>query len=144
MYHIISHHVLNIWHRLASPAHHTGRVAVETEHQKDWYTDDLLYVMTNWKPGRQPALCQLFHGTRAPCGPDRLHCRGLTITLRYTTFGRTSLDESSKTSTWQHTTRTRYYVQLPPAGFEPTIPTSERRLTHALSSAATGNGCITS
>ena len=44
-------------------------------------------------------ICQLFHGTRAPCGPDPLHCRGLTITIRYTTLGRTSLDESLQTST---------------------------------------------
>jgi len=75
---------------------------------ENWNTDDLHYVITNWKIGRQPALCQLFHGTRAPCGPDPLHCRGLTITIRYTTLGRTSLDESLQTSTWQHTTRTRY------------------------------------
>jgi len=37
----------------------------------------------------------LFHGTAAPSGPGAPHIRRFTITLRHTTFGRTTLDEWS-------------------------------------------------
>jgi len=35
----------------------------------------------------------MLRGATAPTGPGRLHGRGLTITLRHTTLGRTPLDE---------------------------------------------------
>jgi hypothetical protein len=34
-----------------------------------------------------------FYDTTAPSGPGPAHCRGFTITLRHTTFGKTPLDE---------------------------------------------------
>jgi hypothetical protein len=48
-----------------------------------------------------------FHGATASSGPGPPHYRGLTITLRHTTLGRTPLDEWSACPTWQHTKLTR-------------------------------------
>jgi hypothetical protein len=39
---------------------------------------------------------------------------------------RTSYQPDADTSMWQHTTITDRQISMPPAGFEPTIPTSER------------------
>jgi hypothetical protein len=50
---------------------------------------------------------------------------------------------NAETSTWQHTTIPREKereTSMTPAGFEPTIPASERPQTHALDRAATGTG----
>jgi hypothetical protein len=47
------------------------------------------------------------HGATASIGPGPPHYRGLTITLRHTTLGRTPLNELSARPTWQHTTLTR-------------------------------------
>jgi len=44
----------------------------------------------------------------------------------------------AETSSWQHTTLTRDRHPWFPVGFEPTIPSSERRHTHALDRVATG------
>jgi len=67
--------------------------------------------------------------------------RGFTITLRHTTLGRTPLDELSARHTdlylTTHNTHNRQTF-IPPAGFEPTIPASERPQIHALDRAATG------
>jgi hypothetical protein len=67
-----------------------------------------------------------------PSKPGPPHYRGFTITLR-TTLGRTPLDEWSA----QHRDRYLYnkqhsqerQISMPPAGFEPTIPASERPQT---------------
>ena len=68
------------------------------------------------------------HGAPAPSGPGPSHCRGFTITLRHTTLCRTPLDE------WSARRRDLYLTTLnthnrqtstPPAGFEPTVCTSE-------------------
>jgi hypothetical protein len=75
----------------------------------------------------------------SPSGLGPSHCRGFDITLRYTTCGRTPLDERSavtETSTSQHSQET----YMPPAGLEPAIPGSERLQTDALDRAATGIG----
>ena len=85
----------------------------------------------------------LVHGATAPIGPGPPHYLGFTITLRHTTLSRTPLDEWSdrrrdlylKT----HNTHKRQ-TSMPPAGFEHTIPGSERQQTHALDLAATGIG----
>jgi hypothetical protein len=70
------------------------------------------------------------------------HYRGFTVTLRHTTFGRTPLDEWSARR-WDlylttHNTHNRR-TSMPPAGFEPTIPASERPQTHALERGAIGS-----
>jgi hypothetical protein len=66
---------------------------------------------------------------------------GFTITLRHTTLGRIPLDEWSARRMYLYLktddTHNRQ-TSLPPVGFEPTIPVSERPQTHALDSAATG------
>ena len=49
-----------------------------------------------------------------------------------------SVQPDAETSTRQHT-----QTSMPLAGFEPTIPASERPQTHALNGAATGSGKIT-
>ena len=67
----------------------------------------------------------------------------LTHTHTHTTLGRTPLDEWLARSmdlylTTQDTRKWQIFVLL--AGFEPTIPTSERPQTHNLNGAATGIG----
>jgi len=69
-------------------------------------------------------------GTTAPSGPRLPHCLGFTITL-----GRTPLDEwSARRRDLYLTTNNTHKRQtsMPPAGFEPTIPASERPQTHTL------------
>ena len=90
-------------------------------------------------------LCYFYHGATAPNGP-RLDYRGFMITLRHTTVGRTPLDEwSVRPRDLCLTTHNIHKRQtsMPPAGFEPEIPTSERPHTHAVDRAATGIGnCV--
>jgi hypothetical protein len=87
-----------------------------------------------------------FHSATAPSGPGPLHCRRFPITLRHATLGRTPLDEWSigcrdlYLST--HNTNKRQ-TSMPPAGFEPAIPSSERQHTHTLDRAATVIGLCT-
>jgi hypothetical protein len=74
------------------------------------------------------------------------HYRGLIITLRHTTLGRTPLDEwSARCRELYLTTRNTHTRQIfiSPAGFEPTVPASERPQTHVLARAATGTGAVT-
>ena len=79
------------------------------------------------------------------------HCRFRGILLHVITFndkhtlGRTPLDEGSARRrelclTTHNTHKTP--TSMPPAGFEPTIPASERRQSHALDRTATGIGSI--
>jgi hypothetical protein len=82
------------------------------------------------------------HGATAPSGPGVPH-RGFTITLRHTTLGRTALDKGSAGRrdfclTTHNTHKKQPY--MPPLGFEPAIPATERPQTYALDSAATGIG----
>jgi hypothetical protein len=83
------------------------------------------------------------HGATAPSGPKPPHCRGFTITLRHTTLRRPPLDEwparHRDLYLTTHNTHKRQ-TSMPLAGFEPTIPGSERPQTHALDRAATGTG----
>jgi hypothetical protein len=68
--------------------------------------------------------------------------RGLAIThFRHTTVGRTPLDEGpARRRNLYLTTHNTHKRQtsMPPAGFEPTIPASERPYTQALDRTATG------
>jgi len=70
----------------------------------------------------------IYNGAQAPSGPRPSYCRGLTVTFRHTTAGRTPLDEWSAQSrdVWQHTANTRERQPCPPVGFEHTIPGSKR------------------
>ena len=65
---------------------------------------------------------------------------GFTITLRHTTLGRTPLDEWSARRTDPYLTALKRKTSVPPVGFEPAIPGSERSQTHVLDRAATGIG----
>ena len=62
--------------------------------------------------------------------------------VRHTTVGRTPLHEWSARRNLYLTTHNTHNRQtsMPPAGFKPAIPTSERPQTHALDRAATGIG----
>jgi hypothetical protein len=66
-------------------------------------------------------------------------------TERHTTVGRTPLDEGSALRRdlylTTHNTHNRQ-TSIPPVGFEPVIPVSERPQNHALDRAATGIGII--
>jgi hypothetical protein len=81
-----------------------------------------------------------YHGTTARSGLGPPLCWGFTITLRHTTLGRTPPDERSALrkylSMTTHNTHNRQ-ISMPPAGFEPAIPTNERLHTHAFDRAAT-------
>ena len=84
--------------------------------------------------------CFLFHGTSAPSGPGPPPCQGFAIKFRHTTLVRASLGEgSTPRRAFYLTTLTTHKRQksISPAGFEPTIPASERPQTHALDSAVT-------
>jgi hypothetical protein len=67
----------------------------------------------------------IFHCAAASSMLGPPNCRGFTVTLRHTTLDRTPLYEWSETCTWQHTTLTT----MPPPGFEPALPASERPQT---------------
>jgi hypothetical protein len=74
------------------------------------------------------------NGATAPSGAGPPHNRGFTITLRHTTLGRTPLDEWSAWRRGLYLTTYNTYnrrTSMPPAGFEPTIPASERPHNHA-------------
>jgi hypothetical protein len=62
--------------------------------------------------------------------------------VRHTTLGRNPVDEWSprRRDLWQHTTFNKRQTSKPPAGFEPTIPASERPQTYPLGCAVTGIG----
>jgi hypothetical protein len=84
-----------------------------------------------------------YRGATTPSGPRPPHYRGITITLRHTTFGRTPLDERSARRRdlylTTHDTQNRQ-ASMPRAGLEPAIPASERPRTQALDRTATGIG----
>ena len=79
----------------------------------------------------------------SPSGPRSSHCRGFMITLRHVTLGRTPLDElpARRRDLYliTHNNHTRH-ISMPPTGFEPTNPASQRPQIHALDRAATGIG----
>jgi hypothetical protein len=79
------------------------------------------------------------HGSTAPSVPGPPHSRGFTITLRHTTLGRTPVDEwSARRRGFYFTTHNtqKRQTSMPLAGFEHTIPASERPQNHALDCAA--------
>jgi hypothetical protein len=76
-------------------------------------------------------MCVFFPMARQPLGGlDRLIFRGFMIThFRHTTLGRIPLDEGpSRRRDLYLTTHNTHKTQtsMPPAGFKPTIPVSER------------------
>jgi hypothetical protein len=79
-------------------------------------------------------------------GLGRLIFRDFTIThFRHTTLSRTPLDEGSALRRDLYLTTHNIHkrqTSMPPAGFEPAIPVSERPQTHALNRAATGIGIM--
>jgi len=89
------------------------------------------------------AILCLFMVSIAPSGPGLPHYRRFTITLRHNTLGRNSLEEWSarRRDLYLTTQNTRNReTSMPPPGFEPAIPASERPPTHALDRAATWIG----
>ena len=86
------------------------------------------------------------HGTTVPSVPAPPHYRGFTITLTgHTTLDGNPLDEGSVRSRdlylTKHNTHERQ-TTMPPAGFEPEIPASERPQTNTLFRAATVIGPV--
>ena len=97
----------------------------------------------NWTCSNLPSYFFFYHRVTAPSGPRPPHYPGFTITLRHTTLGRTPLDEWSARRRDLYLTKHNAHKRLtsmPPAGFEPKIPASERPHIHALHHAATGVG----
>jgi hypothetical protein len=83
------------------------------------------------------------HEKTAPNKSGPPHCRGFTITLRYSTFLKTPLDEWSAQRRDLYATKHNSHKRktfMPPARFKPEIPESERPQTHTLDRAATGIG----
>ena len=81
-----------------------------------------------------------FYGSAVPSGSGPHHCRGFTVTRGFTTVGRTPLDEWSARRRYLYLTTHNRQTSMPPAGFEPAIPASERPQTHATDRAATATG----
>jgi hypothetical protein len=86
-------------------------------------------------------VCLFVFGAVAQRGPWPPHSRGFLITQRRTAVGMTPLDE------WSARRRDLYLAKrnthdkntsMPPVGFEPTIPASERPQIYALVRASTG------
>jgi hypothetical protein len=85
----------------------------------------------------------LFGATAPQWAKASSFTRFLDHTQRGTTVGRTPLDEwSARRRDLYLTTHNIHKRQtsMPPAGFDPPIPASERPQTHALDRAATGTG----
>jgi len=81
------------------------------------------------------------HGATALSVPGHPHCRRFTIVQRHIPLGRTPPDEGSARRRdlylTTHNTHKRQ-TSMASAGFEPTIPASERPQTHVLDRAGTG------
>jgi len=72
------------------------------------------------------------HGATAPSGSGPPHYRGFTISLRHIIISRSLLDEwSARRRDFYLTTHNTHkrQISVPPAGFEPATPASERPLT---------------
>jgi hypothetical protein len=113
-----------------------GRWGKREIHVGFWW-GNLKEILPLWKP----RLIFFSIGATAPSGPGSPHYRGFTITLRHITLGRTPLGEwSARRRDLYLTTHKTHKRQtsMPPAGFELTIPASERPQTHALDRAAIG------
>ena len=84
-----------------------------------------------------------FLPTQCRCGRLLLHVITLNDTHTHT-LGRTPLDKGSDRrgdlNLTAHSIHKRQISMMPPAGFEPAIPASERPQTHALDRAATRIG----
>jgi hypothetical protein len=86
-------------------------------------------------------LSLLFSWLDSPSGPRPPHCWG----SRHTTLGRTPLNEWSAHRRDLHLTKDNTHkgqASIPPAGFEPAIPASERPQINALNRAATEIGSV--
>jgi hypothetical protein len=80
-----------------------------------------------------------FNGSTAPWKPRPPHFSSLHDHTPHSVGLLWTRDQLvAETSTWQHTTLTTDRHPCHPAGFEPTIPVSERPQTHALDRTATG------
>ena len=98
----------------------------------------LQYIFCHCADKNQISFC---HGATAPSGPGPPHYRRCTITFICTTFGSTPLHEWSARRRELYLTKHiihKRQTSTRPAGFEPTIPASERPQTHTLDLAATG------
>jgi len=85
-------------------------------------------------------LLNIYHDATSSSGPRPSHYQGFMITLRHTTLDRIPLDEwSARRKDFYLTTHNRH-TSMPPAGFEPKIPASERPQTYDLDRAAIGIG----
>ena len=79
----------------------------------------------------------------SPSGPCSPHYRGIQITLRNTTLGRTPLDQRSDRHRDPYLTTHKSHkrqTSMFPLGIESTVSAGERRQTYALDRAATGIG----
>ena len=75
------------------------------------------------------------NGVETSSGPRRPHYRRCMITLRHTTINKTSVGEwSDRRGNLYLTTHNniKRETSMPPAGFEPAIPSGERPQTHAI------------
>ena len=83
------------------------------------------------------------HGATVPGGVGTPRYRGFTVILiKHTTLGRTPLDERlAHRKDLYLTTNNTHKIQamMPPAGFEPAIPASERPQTQAFDRTSTSN-----
>ena len=106
-----------------------------------WQTQ--LFRLNRWQDWYVTVVGRFFFFLQQP--PQWARASSFTRFLNHTdtTLGRTPLDEWSARRTdlylATHNTHNRQ-TSMPPVGFEPAIPASERLQTHALDRAATGTG----
>ena len=85
-----------------------------------------------------------YPGATSPTGPEaslsRIYSHVKTHHTRWDCSGR--VISSSQRPLLDNTQHSQRQTSVPPAGFEPTIPASERPQTHAFDRAATGTGFL--
>jgi hypothetical protein len=124
--------VRTLWRRKEprTPAGNLTMIPLSSRQQPSHYTDYSIFSSSN--------------GLTALVGLGPLIIEASRFnSFRHTTLGRTPLDEwSVRCRVLYLTTHSTHKRQtsMPPVGFEPAIPASERLQTHALDGAATGIG----
>ena len=120
--------------------HHLFQIML---HRKKYSSLNLVRYLPP-KTFRQYILIIFVSWLDSPSRPRPPPSRGSAITLTHNTLGTTSLDKTlaRRRRLYPYNTQRSRQTSMPPAGFEPTIPASERAQTHAVDRAATWIGLL--
>jgi hypothetical protein len=136
--------ISNIYHQMHSTHPTSKSNAVTNKCTVPLPVIQLMGIITRTVPS---LLLFFFSMARQPLGgPGLLIVRRFAIThFRHTTIGRTLLDDWPARRRYLYVTTYNTHkrqTSMPLAGFEPTIPASERPQTHASDRAVTGIGIL--